>query len=73
MAKITITLEDRRDDSGKTTVAVDMSGVPIGMEARLNPSPACFISNTLFAMASCEQILGSLAACRVHPQHRTIQ
>lgn len=73
MAKITITLEDRRDDSGKTTVAVDMSGVPTGIEAMRNPSRACFLSNSLFAMASCEQILGSLSACRVHPEHRTIQ
>jgi len=28
MAKITITLEDRRDDNGKPSVAVDMTGVP---------------------------------------------
>lgn len=69
MAKITLTLEDRRDDSGAPTVTLDLSGVPTGAAHR---SAACSISEMLWGMASCEQILGELPAHRRQPSNSTI-
>lgn len=72
MAKITLTLEDSLDDTGKPTVSLDMTGVPVGMPARQNPSAAVEISGLLWGMASCEQILGDLPAYRLQPSNKTL-
>ncbi|AZC67394.1 hypothetical protein [Pseudomonas chlororaphis] len=69
MAKIIFTLEDRRDDSGAPTVTLDMTGVPTGTAPR---SAACFISEMLWGMASCEQILGELPAHCRQPSNATL-
>ncbi|MFK3641427.1 MULTISPECIES: hypothetical protein [Pseudomonas] len=68
MAKIILTLEDSRDDGGKPTISLDLTGMPKGM----NPSAACVISEMLWGMASCEQILGALPAHRRQPSNSTI-
>lgn len=67
MAKVVITLEDTRDDSGKTTVSLDMSGVPAGALGRPQQTAAVRISNKLFDMAASEKVLGSIPACRWQP------
>ncbi|AJO77507.1 peptide methionine sulfoxide reductase MsrA [Pseudomonas chlororaphis subsp. aurantiaca] len=69
MAKIIFTLEDSRADNGAPTVTLDMSGVPTGTAHR---SAACFISDMLWGMASCEQILGELPAHRRQPSNATL-
>lgn len=67
MAKIMITLQDNRNDSGKPTISLDMSGVPIG-----TTSAAFFVAKMLWGMASSEQILGELPAHRRQPSNATL-
>jgi len=69
MAKITLTLEDSLDDTGKPTVSLDMTGVPTGVQT---PSAAAYISGLLWGMASSEQILGELPAHRFQPSNKTL-
>jgi hypothetical protein len=72
MAKITITLEDRRDDNGKPTVSLDMSGARVGPFGQTAQTEALRISHMLFGMAACEESLGALPACRRLPGNATI-
>lgn len=72
MAKITITLEDRRDETGKPTVSLDMtsaSSTPFGGVAH---SAAVRLSEVLFGMASSEEALGNLPAYRRQPSTTTL-
>ncbi|APC16313.1 hypothetical protein BLL42_11460 [Pseudomonas frederiksbergensis] len=72
MAKITITLEDHHDDSGKPTVSLDMSGARVGPFGQTSQTEALRISQMLFGMAACEESLGALPACRRQPSNTTL-
>lgn len=72
MAKVIITLEDRRDDNGSPTVALDMSGVPATPLGNMQQTQAVRISQMLFGMAACEERLGGLPACQRQPCNQTI-
>lgn len=72
MAKITITLEDRRDDSGKPTVSLDMSGASSSPLGGVALTEAVRISKMLFGMAASEEALGDLPAYRRQPSTATL-
>lgn len=72
MAKITITLEDQRNESGKPTVSLDMSGARVGPFGQTLQTEALRISQMLFGMAACEERLGGLPACRRQPNNTTL-
>lgn len=71
MAKITITLEDRRDNNGATTVEVDMTGVPTNAMGKPHQTAAVRMSHTLFDMVASEKMLGTIPACRWQPTTTT--
>lgn len=72
MAKITITLEDQRNESGKPTVSLDMSGARVGPLGQTLHTEALRISQMLFGMAACEERLGGLPAYRRQPSNNTL-
>lgn len=72
MAKITITLEDRRDETGKPTVSLDMTEVPIGPFGSPLETTAVRMSRTMFEMVANEKALGSIPACRWQSSPKTV-
>lgn len=72
MAKITITLEDRHDDTGKPTVSLDMTEVPLGPFGKPLETAAVRMSHTLFGMVANEKALGTIPACRWQPSPNTV-
>ena len=72
MAKVIITLEDRRNENGSPTVALDMSGVPATLSGNMQQTQAVRISQMLVGMAACEERLGDLPAHRRQPCNQTI-
>lgn len=72
MAKITLTLEDQHDESGKPTVSLDMSNARVGPLGQVLQTEALRISQMLFGMAACERSLGVLPACRRQPSNNTL-
>lgn len=71
MAKITLTLEDHRDKTGKPTVSLDMSGARVYPFGQASQSEALRISQLLFGIAACEEQLGGLPACFRQPCNNT--
>ncbi|WP_448093573.1 hypothetical protein [Pseudomonas lini] len=72
MAKITLTLEDQRDETGKPTVSLDMSGASVGPFGQALQTEALRISKMLFGMAACEERLGGLPTYRRQPSNNTL-
>jgi hypothetical protein len=72
MAKITITLEDRREDSGKSSVAIDMTGVPTSPLGAARQTEAVRIFNKVFDLVASEKMLGAVPACRWQPGTTTL-
>ena len=67
MAKITITLEDRREENGRPSVAVDMTGVPTTHLGTPHQTEAVRMFNKLFDLVASEKMLGAIPACRWQP------
>jgi hypothetical protein len=72
MAKVTITLEDRRDGSDNMTVSLDVGGVPVNAFGHPHQSLAVRTSQTLFAFASMDERMAALSAHRKQPSNLTI-
>ena len=72
MAKIIITLEDRRDDNSKLLVAVDMSGVPTNPLGLPRQTEVVRIFNKVFDLVASEKMLGAIPACRWQPTTTTL-
>ena len=73
MAKITITLEDRREDNGRSSVAIDMTGVPTNRLGAPRQTEAVRIFNKLFDLVASEKMLGAIPAYRWQPTTTTLQ
>lgn len=73
MAKITITLEDRREEDGQPSVAIDMTGVPTTHLGTPHQTEAVRMFNKLFDLVASEKILGAIPACRWQPTTTTLQ
>jgi len=73
MAKIIITLEDRREDNGTPSVAVDMTGVPTTSLGTPRPTEAVRMFNKLFDLVASEKMLGAIPAYRWQPTTTTLQ
>lgn len=72
MAKVIITLEDRRDGSDNITVSLDIGGAPVNAFGHPHQTPAVRMSQTLFGFASMDEQVGSLPAHRKQPCSLTI-
>ena len=71
MAKITITLEDSRNDDGSPVVTLDMTGVPVSLGGNMHQTAAVRMSQTLYGMAASDEALGTIAAYRWQPANNT--
>ena len=72
MAEITLTLEDRREDNGRPSVAIDMTGVPTNPLGAPKQSEAVRIFNKVFDLVASEKMLGTVPACRWQPTTTTL-
>lgn len=72
MAKIIITFEDCRDEQGKPSVNVDMTGVPANPFGQHAQTAAVRMYRTVYDIVAGERILRSIPACSLQPSTQTL-